>query len=372
MSMASGAGALLIGVAGTALAACGGPLRAPLMQPGNPAVRAAAGPEAVKQAGAIAPPDRPVRLAGRLDAHNGRPLLSGAVILISMEDGMNMPAPLPAQDVTIRADGTFEFRNVPPGRYEIRARGETEPDGTSLFGTFRVIADGRDIENANLALVPGARLSGKVIVERVHSQAAPGLDGVLVRAPLADGSSFGDAVTGQVRDGGAFAIRGLMEGSHVIRVEGLPESWVLKSVLYKGQDITDTGFESVPQQQFADVRVTITDAATDVSGTVRDAQGNPGGHAVIVIAPLSPQFWTRTSRRLAVLRSDAAGRYRIRGLPAGEYRVIASMDVDEAGALRPAVLRQVAATGAPLRLAALETRTLDLPLTPPAGPASEP
>ena len=64
-----------------------------------------------------------------------------------------------------------------------------------------------------------------------------------MRAPFSDGSSFGDAPTGEILANGSFIIRGLMSGSHIITVEGLPYPWVLKSVTYRGQDITDTGLE---------------------------------------------------------------------------------------------------------------------------------
>lgn len=355
MSMAGGAHALLIGLACAAVATCG-TREAPVIEPANQADRtdkplANRGPRL----------DQPSRLTGRLDARDGRQLLSAAVILISRDD--DDAVALPGQDVRVRPDGTFEFRTVPPGRYEIRARGETDKNGPSLFATFRVIVEERDLKNLNLTLLPGASLSGMVIVERVHMARPPALDGIRVRAPMADGTSFGDAVPEEMRPGGEFAIRGLMPGSHVVRLDGLPDPWVLKSVVHRGRDITDAGVDAEPQQHFTEVRVTITDATTDVSGTVRDAEGNPGAAAIVVVAPLLPRFWSRTSRRLGVTRADALGRYRLRGLPSGEYRMLASAGLDENAAFDRTVLRGVAATGVPLTLGDLETHVLDLRLT---------
>lgn len=367
MSMAGGAGALLIGLACAALTACSSSRQPPPVTPAAAPDHRPSPPEEDQSHGAR-PPGPTSRLTGRLDAHDGRPLLSAAIILTSTVG--DEPVPLPADQVTLRPDGTFEFRNVPGGRYEIRARGETEPNGTSLFATFRVIVDGRDFHNVNLVMEPGAVLSGTVLVERVRAPGPPSFDGVQVRAPLTDGSSFGDAVTGQVGDSGAFVIRGLLAGTHAIRVDGLPDPWVLKSVVYRGRDITDNGIDTGHRQQFRDLRVTITDAATDVSGTVRDAGGNPAAGAVVVLAPLASQFWSRTSRRLAVVRADAGGRYRVRGLPAGEYRGRASMTVDEAGAFRREWLEQVLTAGEPLSLRERETRVFDLSL-PRTAPGQE-
>lgn len=359
MSIAGGAHALQIGLGLLVIVGCGGTLPVDVRPPDGQPAPAVRSPEGTS-VGTGAPGSQ-ATVTGRLVTDDGRPLLNGVVILRNID--ADAPAPLPPEDVTIRPDGTFEFRNVPRGRYELRARGETEPNGTSLFATFRIVVDGRDLHNLNMPLVPGATLSGMVIVEQHRAADLPDFRGVRVRAPLADGSTLGEAMSGHVGHRGVFAIRGLVEGHHVIRLEGLPEPWVLKSVTLRGRDITDAGLEVEPGQQITNVRVTVTDVAAEVSGTVRDGEGEPAPGALVVLAPLSPQFWMRTSRRLGLIRADEAGRYRIRGLPAGEYRVIASAELDEAEALRRDLLQQVMTIGVPLSLGELEVRVLDLALT---------
>jgi len=189
------------------------------------------------------------------------------------------------------------------------------------------------------------------------------LAAVRIRAPLADGSPFGDAPTGDVQPGGAYTIRGITAGAHVIAVEGLPFPWLLKSVTHRGQDITDLGFEADRGQQLDDVRVTITDVASEVAGTVRDTNGAPVADAMVVILPVSQQYWTRTSRRLGLQRTDAGGRYRLRGIPPGEYRVLASTELDESEAHQRGLMQALSQVGLPLSLNPLEQRSLDLPVT---------
>ena len=312
---------------------------------------------------------RPARIAGVISAEGRRPLLSGAVIMDPVRgEWLNA---VPTQDVVILPDGSFAFRNVPPGTYQIRARGQVEPNGASLFATYRVLVDGRDISSVELILQPGASVAGHLTVEAGRPARPPGAVGLRVRAPFADGSSFGDTVTGEVLADGTFVIRGLMSGSHILTVEGLRYPWVLKSVTHRGQDITDTGLDiSGRLQRFEDVRVAITDVASEVSGVVRDAAGAAVPDATVLIVPLSDQFWTRTSRRLGVLRTDAGGRYRLRGLPAGEYRAVASLEMDESEAYRPALLRNFREVGTALSLKNLEERALDLPLTSTAARAA--
>ena len=297
------------------------------------------------------------RVSGRLTTGD-RQLLSAAVIMTS-EAGQ----PIGLDDAMFLPDGTFTFQNVPAGRYEIRARGQFAPGGTTHFASFWVLVDGRDISDLRLEMLPGATVTGTVVFEKHRSSKPPSPAGIRVRAPLVDGRSFGDTLTGEVQPDGSFAIRGLMSGSHTFAVEGLRDPWVLKSVTHRGQDITDVGFEADARQHFQNVAITVADRATTLSGVVRDGSGRHVQDAMVVVIPLAQQFWHRTSRRLRLLRTDAQGRFTTRGLPAGEYRVVASVEVNEGDVYRDAVLQRLSEAGIPLSLAALEQRELDLPLT---------
>ena len=304
---------------------------------------------------------RPSRVSGVIAAEGRRQLLSGAVIMAPIRgEWLNA---VPTQDVMILPDGSFAFRNVPPGTYQIRARGQVEPGGKPLFATYKVLIDGRDISDVALTLQPGASIAGHLVVE-AGRPAKPDFAKLRVRAPFSDGSSFGDTVTGAILPDGSFVVGGLMAGAHILAVEGLSYPWVMKSVTYRGQDITDAGLDiSGRQQRFDEVRVVITDVASEVSGIVRDAAGAAVPDATVLIVPLSETFWTRTGRRLGVLRTDAGGRYRVRGLPAGEYRAVASVEMDESEAYRPGLLRNFREIGAALSLKPLEQRALDLSLS---------
>lgn len=305
---------------------------------------------------------RPAHVAGNIKTHDGRQLVSGAVIMRPVyTEGL---ASVPSQDVVILPDASFAFRNVPPGQYQIRARGDVDEQGPSRFATFRVRVEGHDIDSVEMTLVPGARIEGRLIVDTAGaSKSQPALAGARVNAPFADGSAFGESLTGEVQADGSYAIRGVMIGSHVITIEGLPSPWVLKSVTWRGQDITDTGVEADNREIISDVRVTITDAASQIAGLVQDSRGTAVADATVLIIPVSPQFWTRTSRRFRLLRSDADGRYTVRGLPAGEYRAVASLEIDDSEAYRRDLLQQLAEAGLTVSLKDLASLRVDLALT---------
>ena len=306
---------------------------------------------------------RPALVSGRIRTPQAHQLVSGAVIMRPMY--AQAPVGAPGQDVTILPDGTFAFRNVPPGQYEIRARGNIADRDASLFSAFQVRVNGQDIGNIEMMLQPGAHIEGRVIIDAAKTERRrEGFNGVRVRAPLVDGGSFGDALTGIVRADGAYTIGDVMPGHRMIAVDGLTDPWIVRSVTWRGRDITDTGIAAESRGIYSDVRVMITDAASEVSGVVRDAKGMAVAGATVLIIPTSSQFWTRTSRRFRILHADAAGRYSVRGLPPGGYRALASVEIADSEALRPEVLQELAQAGHPLDVTDLASLSVDLRLTP--------
>ncbi len=356
--------ALLIALASLAMGACGGGRQAPVTQPSPPGAGASGSPVQVT-ALTPAPADSPVqpagvRVSGMIATPDRRQLVSGAVIMTPEGAGR---AAVPAEDVTILPDGSFAFGNIPPGLYQIRARAQAEGGEAFLFALYRISVAGQDMREVRLTLLPGATITGTVGTEARNPRPST-FAGLRVRAPFADGSSFGDALTGESVADGSFAIRGVMSGHHVLTIEGLAHPWVLKSVTHRGQDITDSGLAIDSGQRLDDVRITITDRASEVSGTVRDAAGDVAAGASVLIIPLTAQFRTPASRRLGRTVTDAAGRYSYRGLPPGEYRVAATSDLDDSDAYRADILRHLSEAGLPLSLDGPTARVIDLRLTP--------
>jgi len=223
-----------------------------------------------------------------------------------------------------------------------------------------------------MMLQPGASLSGWLTAETRRGVKPPLLPLARVRAPFIDGNSFGDALTGNVLPDGTFALRGLMTGEHQLVVDGLPPPWVLKSVIYKGNDITDRKFRVTGREELRDVRVTITEVMGQAAGVVQNARNLPVANTGVLIFPAADLFWMRTNRRMRIAYTDRDGRFTVTGLPAGQYLAVASLGVDESDLGRRERLTGWQPLATPFQIASDDDRaTLTLSIvSQPASPPS--
>ena len=171
-----------------------------------------------------------------------------------------------------------------------------------------------------------------------------------MRAPFADGTFFGETPAA-VQSNGLFAVHGLMKGAHQLVVDGLTPPWVVKSVVFRGSDITDRQLDVNVAEHVRDVRVTITDESSLVQGVVRTPRDEPAAYTGVLVFSQVPLFWIPTNRRMRAASTDADGRFSIPGLPAGEYVAIAATSADAGDLGRPDRLREFQAKGVPFRLA---------------------
>lgn len=287
---------------------------------------------------------RPSRVGGQLRPAMGRTLAAGAIELGPQRN--DQYASLSNYRVDIKPDGSYLFANVPPGKYVIRARGETQGDSISMFGLFNFEVSGTDRTAIDVAMNAGAVVSGFVDWERKGRTSIPAeRQTIIVRAPMQDGSLSGDAPTGNLQPDGTFRMKGVLQGDHYFRLENLPAPWSLKRVEIAGADVTDIPYYLRYGQVENGVRITLTDVSTTLFGTILPRRGDVlQGYAVIAFST-NPGLWYPRSRHVVLQRPvNFKGSYKIETLPPGEYHVAATRDYDEADIFNPKALRQLAAS----------------------------
>ena len=306
---------------------------------------------------------RPARVGGRITSYDNQQLIAGAVVMSPFR--ADRAASFTVTDVDIRPDGSYEFANVPPGRFIIRSRGEIDREGITLFAAFTLSVEGEDVRGVDMTLYPGARVEG--LIEWEGSTPRPAdVSEVRVRAPMADGSQFGDALTGHITEDDRFAIRGAMVGSHFLRVENLPEPWSLDAVYFQGQDVTDIPMTFQFGQEVQSLRLVFTDLSTRVDGTLVSTPRDDLESYKVVAFAANQMHWKPGSRHIRIARPDREGRFSFHGLPPTVYYLAASRSVDESDITDPRVLDTLTAGALVIRLAAGEKRaeTLRVPTAP--------
>jgi hypothetical protein len=173
---------------------------------------------------------------------------------------------------------------------------------------------------------------------------------------------MGGSPPGPVNDDLTFQIKA-QPGKFRVMLVGQMPGWSIRSVRYRGVDITDDGMEFRPNEDVADIEVELTNRVTDVSGVVTNTKGEVLKDYSIVVFPQDRDKWTPNSRYLRTTRPDQDGRYKVTGLPPGEYRVIALDYVDSNEWNTPEFLDGIRSKAAPFSVNEGETKTVDLRLT---------
>jgi carboxypeptidase family protein len=252
----------------------------------------------------------------------GKPSRPGMVLATSQRSGGLAAEPFMSGT---NADGTFEFRNVPPGEWVLQAMGPASSQGEGEFASVFLTLNGRDVRDLRLQMSAGSRVEGRVVFEGGGDVAPSGVTVMALpsdfdRAPLGGG---GPGRFIQVRPDGTFALDGL-NGPRRIRLVRAPESWSLKAVIASGIDVTDTPLKfGTKEASLTGVEIILTNKAARVSGGVVDAGGRPVTDYTAIAFARDPERWYQGSRFWKFTRPRQDGTFAIPDLPAGEYYVAA-------------------------------------------------
>jgi len=330
---------------------------------------------------------QPVRLAkitGMALGSDGKPM-SGAMVMLlpSMKDATLL---LTLGTSRTDKDGNFTLTGVTPGEYSLQVQSgnafatsaggavmmfnfRTSDDGSKAdgpaqreFGSASLSVDGDDITGLVITGTRGAKASGTL---KFSGPAPDGAKNVRISAPATDADNnpmptFGNA---SVRDDGTFEIDSLV-GGHIFRPANLPKGWMLKSVNFNGQDVTDRGIEFKAGEDVTAIEIELTSAVQTVTGTVASDTSQAVKDYTVVIFAEDQQKWALPQNRwMASARPDQDGRYRVTSLPPGRYFAIAVDYVAQGEWQDPEWLANAAKKATAFSLDEGASKTLDLRLS---------
>jgi len=268
---------------------------------------------------------RAARIAGHVMNSDGTPATSGNINLAAENaGGGQIGANFGAR---IQWDGAFSLVNVPPGRYVLRARADDSE--TPQYAFQPITVSGQDLGSVTVILTPGATLTGTVTLQAAETQ-APDITQVRITAPSTDQGSFGPQPNARVDKDGHFSLTGVPSGSHLIRSNGNLRGWTLRSVSIGGRDVTDTPIALRSGEDVGNIEIVFTDRLTEINGSITNDQGAPVPEYTVLAFSADRSFWRPLARQIMTARPDQTGKYRIRGLPPGDY-FVTTVDPAEQG-----------------------------------------
>jgi hypothetical protein len=223
-------------------------------------------------------------------------------------------------------DGRFEIPAVLPGSYVLAADQFGETGGAASSARVELEVGDQDIKGIALALTRPGEVSGRVQLESSKTAAgshelsdgrARALQISLQR--LDDETSFVGAAADEA---GKFRLRGVSPGLYRVLVNNLRAGLYVKAIRAGNYDVMETGLDLSRGGLPGEIAIIVSANGGTLQGTTRNESGSsPGGVQVLAIP-------TSGARRLKTAVTDQSGRYEIKGLAPGDYRVFAFEDIE--------------------------------------------
>jgi protocatechuate 3,4-dioxygenase beta subunit len=299
-------------------------------------------------------PTRTARITGTAVDSQGRPFV-GVVMAMPRGDSMMMMFGPPGQT---KPDGSFVISGLAPGTYVLQTQGGG-PDGDSA--SAEVTISGDDVDGIRLVASKPSRASGRVIVDAAAAQSLrPSTLRLSIQPVVFDMPMMG-MMTGPsvVNDDLTFELK-TRPGKMKVALAGPAPGWTIRAVRYRGDDVTDSGIEFRANEDVTDIDVELTNRVTDLSGLVTNGRGAAVTDYSVVVFAQDRDKWTANSRYLRTGRPDQDGRFKITGLPPGQYHIVAIDYVDPNEWNEPEYLERVRSKATSVTIGEGETKSVDL------------
>jgi 5-hydroxyisourate hydrolase-like protein (transthyretin family) len=313
-------------------------------------------------------PIRTARITGLATDSFGRPLQGIVAANRRLSSGTTLGMVLPSMlsPWEIRPDGSFMISGLAPGDYTLQFQGPSVngPDGE--YASLDVSVYGTDVTGISLVSSKPPTLTGRVVLSAANLEMLRPAGIRVSWAPFVIGGTVMTMGSGPhptaIADDWSFQIR-VRPGMTRLNVHGLQPPWTVKSVRYRGSDVTDTGLEVRVGEDLNDVEVELTSKTTTLTGTVTNLPTEAMPDYWAVVFPQDRDKRVPPSRYVRSARPDQDGRFTITMLPPGDYLAFAAAGPDTGEATEPEFLDRIERRATRVSLTEGETRRIDLKLS---------
>jgi protocatechuate 3,4-dioxygenase beta subunit len=235
--------------------------------------------------------------------------------------------------------GRFEFRNLSPGKYILSARW-TEPGFRSMFTEQHLHIGNKDVLDLQIVLRANRSISGRLMMER--GEPLPQNRTVLSFTD-AKGASYG---TGLQADG-TFLLSNIPSAILQVQLTEFPENYFIRSARAGSTDVLEGGL-NLTENSVDSLEVIVASQGATVEGVVTDERQSPVVGAHVVVIPNAQRL--QRSHLVKAVTTDQYGRFAIRGVMPGDYKIFGWEDLEPNIFFDPSFMEQYESQGKALHL----------------------
>jgi hypothetical protein len=147
----------------------------------------------------------------------------------------------------------------------------------------------------------------------------------------------------------------LPQGRYWLELQDTAADTYVVSATVAGRDILRDG---IPLEADSELELVLASPGGVMQGIVRDSNGNTLSHAVVALVPDSPMRSAGPLYRSDI--SDVRGRFEIRGIAPGSYRLFAWTELEGAAYRNPEFMKEFDERGTPVRIEKGQRLSMDL------------
>jgi uncharacterized surface anchored protein len=212
----------------------------------------------------------------------------------------------------------------------------------------------RHVSGLVLQPVAGAELAGAVTVE---GKAVAKVNSVQVTLEANEYSDLGSPSATAGEDG-KLTLKDVFPNKYLMQVRNLPEGAYVKSMRYGDQEVSDDTID-LGGGVAGTLLVTLSTAGAQVDGVVQNPENKPVSGATVVLAPASGRY-----SLFQEMRTSDNGSYSFKGIPPGDYKILAWTDIETGAYQDPEFLKRYENKAEKLSLKESDRKTVSLKAIP--------
>jgi hypothetical protein len=221
-----------------------------------------------------------------------------------------------------------------------------------------------DLDGVTVVLLPAVDVPGRVTFEGSRASAdGPAHPVVSFKNELPAVPGGYAELYGSFEDASRFVVNGALEGDYRLRLSDLPQGAYLKSARYGAADVL-SGVLHVDPRTPERLEIVLASNAGTVEGSVIDRDRRPVAYAPLANIPGAARRQRDDLSRSG--RMDEAGRFRLQGIPPGDYVLFAWEDIEEGLWRNPEFIRRSEGLGKTIHVGENSLTGAGLVAIPPA------